>query len=76
MADLVTTEQAAALLNVKASTIASWKHRRKVTPAGILRGRGRGGGVPLYKLEELQPLAAAHHERATRRAKAAGRRSP
>lgn len=72
-APLVTTEQAALILGVKAGTIAKWKHRHKVTPAGILHGRGRGGGVPLYHLEELRPLAQQYHRRlATRRANAGG----
>lgn len=72
--DLVTTEQAAFLLVVPPGVIAKWKHRGRITPVGLLRGRGvRGGqGVPLYRLEELRPLAAAYHARrndaATRRA--------
>lgn len=47
-----------------------WKARGKVTPAGLVRGRGRGGLVPLYHLEELRPLAVDYLQRAaTRREK-------
>lgn len=47
-----------------------WKARGKVTPAGLVRGRGRGGLVPLYRLEDLRPLAVEYLQRAaTRRAK-------
>lgn len=68
---LVTTAQAAELLGVPAARIAEWKHRGHVVPAGYLSGSGRGGRPPLYRLEELRPLAKAYLERsATRRARA------
>lgn len=66
---VVTTEQAAELLDVPNSTIRKWKTRGKAVPIGLLRGRGRGGLVPTYRLSELRPLAEAYHRRAaTRRA--------
>jgi phage terminase Nu1 subunit (DNA packaging protein) len=61
----VTTDQAAELLDVPADLISKWKHRGKVTPVGMLQGRGRGGRVPVYRLDELRPLADRYH--ATRR---------
>lgn len=62
----VTTEQAAAILDVPADLIAKWKHRGKVVPVGMLQGRGRGGRAPLYRLDELRPLAEAYHARHAR----------
>lgn len=55
----VTPDEAAELLDVPASLIASWKHRKRVTPlAFIYRAEGHGGRkVPVYSLEELEPLA-------------------
>lgn len=61
----VTTEQAAELLDVPAVVISMWKYRGKITPIGVLHGRGRRGQVPIYRLEELKPLAERYH--ATRR---------
>lgn len=60
---LVTTNQAAEILGVPASTISKWKHRELITPDGLLRGRGRGGTVPLYRLDLLRPLAESYHRR-------------
>ncbi len=54
-----TTEQAAAELGVPRSLIAKWKHRQLVTPAGFAKGRGRD--APLYRLDELRPLADRYH---------------
>lgn len=65
MTRYVTTTEAAALLNVPADLIAKWKHRGKVAPVDALRGQGRGGLVPLYRLDELQPLADQYHHRST-----------
>lgn len=63
-----TTEEAAARLDVPAVRIAEWKHRGRIVPVGYLRGRGPD--VPLYRIEELQPLVDAWRRRtATRRAK-------
>lgn len=59
----ITTTEAAEALDVPASTIAMWKSRGRIAPVGLIRGPGRGGLVPLYRLEELQPLAAAYHQR-------------
>lgn len=66
MVKQVTTEQAAAILDVPADRIARWKYDGKVVPVGMLRGRGRGGQVPLYRLDELRPLADAYHARHAR----------
>jgi hypothetical protein len=62
----VTTAQAAALLDVPAGRIARWKYDGKIVPVGMLHGRGRGGQVPLYRLDELRPLADAYHARHAR----------
>lgn len=59
---LVTTSQAAELLNVPRDRISAWRHRGLITPVGLLRGRsGQGKGVALYDVEELRPLAARYH---------------
>ena len=68
-----TTEEAARRLGVPANTVAKWKQRGLVVPAGYLRGRGHG--VPLYYLEDLMPLAKAWRPRA-RHAPAHRRRAP
>lgn len=57
----VTTAQAAALLDVSPTLIAQWKSRGRVTPIDFIRGQGRGGQVPIYRLEELRPLAERYH---------------
>lgn len=62
-----TTEEAAAKLGVPSLAIRDWKHRRRITPAGLVPGRGRGGLVPTYRLEDLQPLADAYRKRLARR---------
>lgn len=69
---LHTTEQAAVVLEVPASLIRIWRHRGKAMPAGMVPAAVPGGLQPLYKLAELEPLAAAYHARPTtpRRAKA------
>ncbi len=64
----VTTTQAAEILGIPAALISKWKHRGKVMPVGMLHGQGRGGQAPLYRLDELQPLAAQYL--ATRRTEA------
>lgn len=67
--DAFTTEQAAAILDVPASLIALWKHRKRIMPCGY--AAGRGPVAPLYHLEELRPLVDEWRRRtATRRAKA------
>ena len=58
---LVDTTQAADILQVDRHLIAKWKHRGIVTPVGMLPGRGKG--IPLYDLRDLQPLARRYHER-------------
>lgn len=62
-----TTEEAAKALGVPASAIWDWKHRRRVVPAGLVPGRGRGGLVPTYRLADLEPHAEAYRERVARR---------
>lgn len=62
---LVSTTEAAALLDVPADLIAKWKHRGRVVQRDSIPGPGRGGQVPLYRLDELRPLAERYH--ATRR---------
>lgn len=57
----VTTREAAALLDVPADLISKWKYRGRVAPVGMLKGPGRGGHVPVYRLDELRPLAARYH---------------
>lgn len=66
---LLTTADAARELGVEERVIRVWKARGKVVPAGLVRGRGRGGLVPLYRLEELRPLAEEYLERAATRRK-------
>lgn len=63
-----TTEEAAQVLGVPADLISTWRHRKRVTPAGLVPGRGRGGLVPTYRLEDLRPLADARAARLARRA--------
>lgn len=63
-----TTTDAAAVLGVPRAAIKDWKRRGKVRPVDAIAGRGRGGVVPLYDLEELRPLATAYHERTRRHA--------
>jgi hypothetical protein len=65
VSDLVTTGQAARILGVPPRALAVWRHRKKVPAAGVLRGRGRGGRVPIYHLEDLRPFAEEYA--ATRR---------
>lgn len=59
----VTTSEAAAELDVPPGLIAKWKHRELATPAGLIPGPGRGGQVPLWRLDELRPLAERYHAR-------------
>lgn len=63
-----TTQEASRILGVPETLIAKWKHRRKITPAGYIRGRGNN--APLYKLDEIRPLAEAYLEASTRRSEA------
>lgn len=58
-----TTAQAAAALAIPERLIWDWKHRGLIEPAGMLRGRGRGGYVPLYRLDELDELATRWKDR-------------
>jgi hypothetical protein len=63
---LVDTGQAAALLEVPAYLIRKWKQRGLAIPADVIPGPGRRRARPLYRLEELRPLAAAYHDTPTR----------
>lgn len=67
-ARLYTTVEAAELLGIPAAAIADMKHHGRVVPADVIRGRGRGGQVPLYDIEELRPLAQEYLERVARHA--------
>lgn len=60
---LYTTDEAAAELGVPKSTISTWRYRGRVTPVDFVKGRGRGGWSPLYRLSHLRPLADAYHSR-------------
>ena len=51
---LFTTEEAAAQLDIPAARIRKWKHRGLVVPVSRMRGRGRRGLAPLYRLEDLR----------------------
>lgn len=62
---LHTTEQAAVVLEVPAGLIRSWRHRGKAMPSDFIQGAVKGGWIPLFKLEELEPLAIAYHARRT-----------
>lgn len=66
---LYTTGQAAELLDVPRNLIAQWKHAGKVEIADSIpsHGRGnRGGREPLYRLDDLRPLAETYHRRKQR----------
>lgn len=56
----LTTAQAAAQLGVPEAAIRNWKTRKRIVPADVIRGSGRGGLVPLWDLEELRPLAVRY----------------
>jgi hypothetical protein len=68
---LLDTREAAAALGVPAAAIRDWKTRKRVIPAELLRGRGRGGRVPLWDLADLEPLAEAYKARVATRRKTA-----
>lgn len=67
-AELHTTEQAAAVLDVPAARIRAWKRNGAAAPAGILRAAVPGGHQPLWRLAELEQLAEAYHARQQHRA--------
>lgn len=69
---LYTTAEAAAELGIPAQTIKDWKVRRRVMPAGMIRGTSRTGQVPLYRLEDLRPHAEAYLRRAATRGPISG----
>jgi hypothetical protein len=60
---LVTTAEAAAILDVPQKTIGSWKTRKRIMPIKIIPGPGRGGTVDIYVLADLEPRAEAYHRR-------------
>jgi hypothetical protein len=65
---LVDSKEAAEALGVPAAQIYVWKSRHQVTEADSIRGRGRAGRIPLYRLADLEPLAEEYRaRRATRR---------
>lgn len=57
---LLDTKTIAAELGIPENMIWKWKHAGHLMPGGIVRGRGRGGLVPLYRLSDVQPLAEAY----------------
>lgn len=64
MSAVVTGREAAEQLGVPAKRVAKWIEDGKVMPVGLIRGRSRGGkGVPTFRLEDFEPLAAAYHAR-------------
>lgn len=66
----VDTRTAARILGVTPAAISMWKRRELIFPAGLLpaeRGVRGGRGIPLYRLVDLLPLAAAAHQHRDRR---------
>lgn len=59
----VDTLEAAELLDVPPEAIRSWRKRQRIAPVGYRLGAGQGGRTPLWRLEELRPLAEAYHAR-------------
>lgn len=76
MIDTLDAQRAAAELGIPAAAIYDWKHRGRIHPAGYVRGVGRGGRVPIYRLAELRPLAEQYLERLARRADSGGAGPP
>lgn len=66
---LYSAEQAAQVLEVPPALIRKWRHVGKVEPAGMLPAPVPGGLQPMYRLEELEPLATAYHARRAARAR-------
>lgn len=65
---LVTSREAAEVLDVPAKRTAKWVEDGKVRPVGLLPGRSRGGrGVPTFRLGDFHPLAEAYHARVAAR---------
>jgi len=60
---LYTTEDAAVALEVPAALIRKWRHRGRAMPAGMLPAPVPGGLSPLWRLDELRPLAEAYRHR-------------
>lgn len=60
---LFSTDEAADALGVKSGTIRSWKSRGLVSPRQWIPGRGRGGVVPLYALDDLRALVDVYAPR-------------
>lgn len=61
-----TAEQAAVELGVPARVIRQWRYAGKAMPAGLIRGRGRGGMQAVYLLSELVPHAERYLARERR----------
>ena len=59
---LHTTAQAAAALDVPEALIRKWQHRGRIAYADRLPAAAPGGSIPLYRLEELRPLAERYHQ--------------
>ena len=54
--DLITTNEAAAILGTTVSTVNRWAQSRKLTPAHEIEGRG---GIRLFLRADVEALAAA-----------------
>lgn len=54
------TDQAAEALGVPAAVIRKWRHLGKVMPAGVMPAAVPGGLKPMWKLCELEDLAARY----------------
>ncbi|XBB66850.1 hypothetical protein ABFU82_22500 [Nocardioides sp. WV_118_6] len=52
--------QAAAVLGVPARRIRVWAREGKIEPSGMVRAPVPGGQQPLYRLDEIRPLAEAY----------------
>lgn len=64
----VTAREGSELFGIPIDTIRQWQSRRKLTPSGMLTGRGPTGRNALFRLSELAALVAAQHARHTKHA--------
>ncbi len=64
----VTAAEAARIFGIPASTIHKWRERGKVTPCLVMRGAGRRGEQPLFRLSEVAGVVADRHAKKKRSA--------